>query len=189
MHPYKFDPKKHHRKSIRLQGYDYSQGGAYFVTIITYQRDCLFGEIVNEEMILNDFGKIADEYWSAIPQHFPFVELGAYVIMPNHVHGIIVINDAHKNNLLPSIVGARHASPLQKQLPPRGATPRSLGAIMGSFKSAVTKWVGRELNATGIWQRNYYEHIIRNEKDMQNKTDYIDANPMLWNDDDENPRY
>ena len=100
----KFDPQKHHRRSIRLKGYDYSQEGAYYVTIVTYHRDCLFGEIVNEEMILNDLGKIANECWCAIPEHFPFVELGAYVIMPNHAHGIIVIrNDESRIN-----VGATH---------------------------------------------------------------------------------
>ena len=98
----KFDPKKHHRRSIRLKGYDYSQAGAYYVTIVTYQRDCLFGEILNKEMSLNDFGKIAVECWRAIPEHFPFVELGAYVIMPNHVHGIIVI----RHDELMSNVGA-----------------------------------------------------------------------------------
>jgi len=85
----KFDPNKHHRRSIRLQKHDYSQEGAYYVTIVTYQRDCLFGEIVNKEMILNEFGKIADECWCAIPEHFPNVELGTYVVMPNHVHGIL----------------------------------------------------------------------------------------------------
>ena len=89
----KFDPKIHHRRSIRLQGYDYTQAGAYFVTMVTYHRDCLFGKIENEIMALNDFGKIADECWRAIPEHFPSVELGAYVIMPKHVHGIIVIRD------------------------------------------------------------------------------------------------
>lgn len=89
--PSKFDPQKHHRRSIRLPGYDYSQEGAYYVTIVTHQRDCLFGEIVNEQMILNDLGKIADECWRAIPDHFPFVALGAHVIMPNHAHGIIII--------------------------------------------------------------------------------------------------
>src|SRR5262245_20099154 len=89
----KFDPQKQHRHSIRLKGYDYSQVGAYYVTIVAYQRDCLFGEIVNKEMVMNDFGKIADECWCAIPDHFPFVELGEYVIMPNHVHGIIVIRN------------------------------------------------------------------------------------------------
>jgi REP element-mobilizing transposase RayT len=89
----KFGPQKHHRKSIRVKGYDYSQAGAYYVTIVTYQRDCLFGQIKNGEMHLNDFGKIADECWRAISEHFPFVELGAFVIMPNHVHGIILINN------------------------------------------------------------------------------------------------
>ena len=98
MSQFKFEPKKHHRRSIRLQGYDYSPEGAYYVTIVTYHRDCLFGEIVNKEMILNDLGKIANECWPEIPQHFPFVELGAYVVMPNHVHGIIVINDDRRNN-------------------------------------------------------------------------------------------
>jgi len=143
--------------------------------MVTYQCDCLFGEIKNENMTLNDLGKIADECWQAIPKHFPFVELGTYVVMPNHVHGIIIIHN----------VGATHASPLRKSA--NGPAAGSLGAIVGSFKSAVTKRIGREHNATGIWQRNYYEHIIRNEKDLQNKTDYIDANPMLWDDDDENP--
>jgi len=80
----KFDPQKHHRRSIRLQGYDYSQAGAYYVTIVTYHRDCLFGEIINKQMSLNNLGQIADECWGAIPEHFPFMELGAFVVMPNH---------------------------------------------------------------------------------------------------------
>lgn len=108
----KFDPQKHHRRSIRLQGYDYSSEGAYYVTIVTYQRDCLFGEILNgetpqgDDVFLSDFGKIADECWRAIPEHFPFVELGAYVIMPNHVHGIIVIrNDESHINVGATNVG------------------------------------------------------------------------------------
>ena len=153
----KFDPQKHHRRSIRLKEYDYAQLGGYFVTLVTYHRDLLFGEIANVEMHLNGFGKIADECWRAIPDHFLNVKLGVYVIMPNHVHGIIVINEnAAATNSSPS-VGARHASPL----PPHGVKPKSIGAIVGSFKSAVTKRVGREHIATGIWQRNYYEHIIR----------------------------
>lgn len=110
----KFDPQKHHRRSIRLQNYDYTQPGGYFVTIVTYQRDCLFGKIANEEMQLNNYGKIADEVWRAIPEHFPNVELSTYVIMPNHVHGVIVIR-ADENrmatNSSPS-VGAQHVAPL-----------------------------------------------------------------------------
>ena len=86
-------------------------------------------------------------------------------------------------------VGATHASPLHlPKTTSHGPLPRSLGAIVGSFKSAVTKRIGRELNATGIWQRNYYEHIIRDEQDLQNKSDYIEANPALWDEDDNNPR-
>jgi len=184
-HP-KFDPNKRHRKSIRLQGYDYSFAGAYFVTIVTYQRDCLFGKIENGEMLLNDFGIIADECWRAIPEHFPFVELGAHIIMPNHAHGIIVIraDESPTINGMTQYVGARHASPLQT--PPRGTPPHSLGAIVGSFKSAVTKRIGREHNATGIWQRNYYEHIIRNDREMDNIWRYIEANPAQWDADEEN---
>jgi putative transposase len=89
--PAKFDLQKHHRRSIRLPDYDYSQPGGYFITIVTYQRALLFGQIVDAEMQLNDFGGIADECWRAIPDHFPNVELGAYIVMPNHVHGIIII--------------------------------------------------------------------------------------------------
>ena len=90
-----FDPKIHHRRSIRLQGYDYSQSGAYFVTIVTYGRECLFGEIQNGEMQLSDYGRIADENWHAIPAHFPQIELGEFVIMPNHLHGILIVGATH----------------------------------------------------------------------------------------------
>lgn len=189
------NPHSHHRRSIRIKEYDYTSPGAYFVTLVTYQRDCLFGEIRDAKMALNDLGSIADECWRAIPDHFPFVELGAYVIMPNHVHGIIVIRESvgarHADDTIMGAtrrgtisVGARHASPQQ---PPRGPAPRSLGAIVGSYKSAVTRRIGREHNATAIWQRNYYEHIIRNDKDLQRITDYIEMNPLRWNEDDENP--
>ncbi len=174
----KFDPQKHHRRSIRLLGYDYSQAGAYYVTIVTYQRDCLFGKIENEEMILSDLGKIADECWRAIPDHFPLVELGAYVVMPNHVHGIIVITNGR---------GTIYRAPTQEQFqkPVVGSIP----TIIRTFKAAVTRRIGREHNATGIWQRNYYEHIIRDQTDLQNKTDYVDANPVLWDEDENNPQY
>ncbi len=181
----KFDPQKHHRRSIRLPGFDYSSEGAYYVTIVTYHRDCLFGEIVNKEMILNDLGKIADECWRAVPEHFPFVELGAYVIMPNHVHGIIFIrNDESYVN----VRATQWVAPTMPGAHPKGPKPNSLGAIIGSYKSAVSYRIHKEHNTTGIWQRNFYEHIIRDEKDLQNKTDYIESNPMLWDEDDENPQ-
>ena len=162
----KFDLQKHHRRSIRLKGYDYASAGAYYVTIVAWQRECLFGEVVNKEMVLNEFGKIADECWRAIPKHFPNVELGAYVIMPNHVHGIIDIR-ANESLLTMKKVGdgrgAAMLRPYDEQDPHRiNVKPGSLGAIVRSYKSAVSYRINKEHNATGIWQRNYYEHIIRN---------------------------
>ena len=176
----KLDPQNRHRRSIRLPEYDYTQTGAYFVTVVTDGRDCLFGAVVDGEMQLNDFGKIADECWWAIPDHFPFVELGAHVIMPNHVHGIIIINAAE-------VMSGRGAALLRPYEPSPNVKPGSLGAIIRSYKSAVSYRIHKEHNATGIWQRNYYEHIIRTDADLQRITDYINANPLRWNDDDENP--
>jgi putative transposase len=128
----KFDPNNHHRRSIRLKGYDYTQPGAYFVTMVTFRRECLFGEVIGGEMVLNPWGSVVDECWRAIPNHFPNVELGAYVVMPNHIHGIVVIREMGLS------VGTRHASPLPSN-PPRGVIPNFLGAIVGSVKSAVTR--------------------------------------------------
>ena len=184
----KFDSQKHHRRSIRLQEYDYSQAGAYYVTIVTYHRDCLFGEIINEEMILNVFGKIADECWRAIPDHFPNVELGAYVIMPNHVHGIIVITNGETIIGATPLKGTIYCAPTENIEQFGKPVKESLPTIIRTYKAAVTRIIGREHNATSIWQRNYYEHIIRDEKDLQNKTDYINANPSLWGDDENNPQ-
>lgn len=116
----KFDPQKHHRKSIRLKGYDYSQAGAYFVTIVTYQRDCLFGEIVNGELMLNEYGKIVQKWWDEIPIHFPNVELGAFVIMPNHIHGIIFVITERRGEVISPRNSPNHN--LQKNIniiPPR----------------------------------------------------------------------
>jgi putative transposase len=185
----KFNPNRQ-RKSIRIGGYDYSSAGAYFVTMVTYQRDPLFGEIKNGEVILSDFGKIADECWRAIPEHFSFVELGAYVVMPNHVHGIVVIRadeSATNGVVVDAGRGAGRGAAMLRPYVGSNVKPGSLGAIVRSYKSAVSYRIHKEHNTTGIWQRNYYEHIIRNEKDMQNKTDYINANPMLWDEDENNP--
>jgi REP element-mobilizing transposase RayT len=177
----KFDPKIHHRRSIRLQGYDYSQAGAYFVTIVTYQRDCIFGKIENGETKLNDLGRIADECWRAIPEHFPFVELGAHIIMPNHVHGIIVITDDGRGAIYRA---PTESAPTIEQF--GKPTIGSLPTIIRTYKAAVTRIIGREHNATGIWQRNYHEHIIRNEREMDNIWRYIESNPAHWDDDEEN---
>jgi REP element-mobilizing transposase RayT len=168
------------RQSIRLQEYDYAQPGAYFVTVISHQRKNRFGKIANGEMNLNQVGKIVEQTWLEIPLHFPNANIDIFVIMPNHIHGIInIIEDGR--------VGARHASPLQK--PQNGVQPQSIGAIIGSFKSAVTKRVHDLglLIGEKIWQRNYYEHIIRNEDDYHQITDYIETNPINWEYDHDNP--
>ena len=193
----KFDPQKHHRRSIRLPNYDYSQPSAYFVTIVAWHRECLFGEVVDGEMRLNNVGEIVQWEWLELPKRLRFIELGAFIVMPNHFHGILIFRQnvgatrPGLTNALSDKVSLPHmttegieGSPL-----PRGPKPASLGAIIAQFKSRVTKrlWKTPTLNRTPIWQRNYYEHIIRNEKDLKNKTDYIEANPMLWDEDDENP--
>jgi REP-associated tyrosine transposase len=179
----KFDPQKHHRRSIRIKEYDYAQPGGYFVTIVTYQRNCIFGNIVNEETQLNAFGKIADECWRAIPDHFPNVELGAYIVMPNHVHGIIVINDRADASASARRGTIYRAPTEQFGKPIIGSIP----TIIRTFNAAVTRRIGRELNATGIWQRNYYEHVIRNHEDWDRIHRYIESNPSMWAEDDENP--
>lgn len=193
----KFDPKKYHRRSIRLKEYDYSQAGGYYVTIVTWHRELLFGEIVNAESQLNKVGKIVEWEWLELSKRLPYVELGVHVVMPNHFHGILFIHEPVgatrqvqtrinpstailQTDTMEGIVG----SPL-----PRGPKPASLGAIISQFKSRVTKriWKFSEFKNTPIWQRNYYEHILRDETDLQNKTEYIQANPLLWDQDDENP--
>jgi putative transposase len=150
----KSEQMKLHRRSIRLKEYDYSQPGAYFVTMATFQRDGLFGQIANEEMQLNEFGTIAEDCWCAIPEHFANVELGTYVIMPNHVHGIIVIHDDG--------TGTIYRAPTVEQFGKPIAGP--LLTIIRTYKAAVTREIRHKSHVTNIWQRNYYQHVIRNEK-------------------------
>lgn len=192
----KFDPQKHHRRSIRLQGYDYSQAGGYYVTIVAWQRECLFGEVVNKEMTLSRYGEIVQKWWEEIPVHFTNVETGAFIVMPNHVHGIVVISERRGTVSVPMEYGANeisHDDDISSEIQ-GGETPPlrapTLGQIVAYFKYQSTKEMNLLDNTgtvTKFWQRNYYEHIIRNETDLQNKTDYIESNPLLWDDDDENP--
>ena len=189
----KFDPKIHHRRSIRLPGYDYSQAGAYFVTIVTQGRECLFGEVVDGVMVLNQYGEIVQKWWHDLPTHFPCVETGAFVIMPNHAHGVIIITDDGRgavpapNDRIPTTgrgdpapTTTTEMSPIQKP---------TLGQVVAYFKYKSTK----EMNAldtpgiiTKFWQRNYYERIIRNDEDYNRIHLYIEANPANWLTDNEN---
>ncbi len=185
-----FNPNIHHRRSIRLKEYDYSQEGVYFVTICTEKKECLFGDIVNGKMVLNDAGKIVDQCWLEIPQHFSNVQLHEHIVMPNHVHGIIEITNRG--------VGANYYSPnddtngynkrANNHSPLRPAQTfrspsKTVGSIVRSFKIGATKWFRQNTDIYVVWQRNYYEHIIRNGNSYQKIAEYIVTNPAKWADD------
>ena len=178
-----YNPEIHHRRSIRLKGYDYSQPGAYFITLVSYRRDEIFGEVVNMEMKLSALGQIAWDEWMKTAKLRPYVKLfeDEFVVMPNHAHGIIwLAGDAD--------VGARRrrAPTVEKfGAPVSGSIP----TIVRAYKSAVTYAINRAQNTRGapIWQRNYYEHIARNEAEINRFWDYIDNNPRKWEEDQLHP--
>jgi len=232
------DYPKHNRHSIRLQGYDYTRPGVYFITIVAHDRKCLFGEIVNGDMRMNECGEMARQCWLEIPNHFPQTQLDEYIIMPDHIHGIIIINDF-------PIVGAKNFSPRSFEPSPRSSqsspqpfdpsprscqsssqpsessprsfepSPRScqsspqpsepspnnmgakifsprpnttpfrspsqtIGSIIRGFKIGVTKWMHQNTDIQNIWQRNYYEHIVRNDDELHRIRQYIRNNPRNW---------
>jgi REP element-mobilizing transposase RayT len=171
---------RHDRRSIRLPGYDYSQAGAYFVTVVAQNRLCLFGDIENGTMRLNEAGQMVEGVWDAIPAHYPGVDVDAFVLMPNHVHGVIVLGD-----------GLLERGPAPAVAPP---PTLSVGDVMHRFKTMTTKRYADGVRQRGwtpfpgrLWQRNYYEHIIRDESALQRIREYIAENPARWDEDQENP--
>lgn len=176
------DPPR--RVSLRLPNFDYSQEGAYFVTICVNGRAYLFGEIVDGEMNLNEYGEIVAATWDDLPSYNAAIGLDAFVVMPNHVHGIIVI------------MGVEFARPdsgsfikTGEETPPLQKTP-SLGQIVGYYKYQTTSRINALMNASGstIWQRGYYEHVIRDETSLNRLREYITYNPLRWHLDRENPQ-
>lgn len=167
----KFNPDIHHRKSLRLKHYDYSQNGLYFLTLCSKNRECLFGEIITDVMVLNNLGKKVTEFWLNIPDYYPQVKLHQFVVMPNHIHGIIEIAKEETRG--------ECNSPLQPNNKFNG-TSQTIGAIVRGFKSGLTSWARKNTEHYNVWQRNYYEHIIRNEKTYQKIVEYITNNPILW---------
>ena len=166
-----YNPNIHHRRSIRLKGYDYSQAGLYFITICCENREHRFGKIENGEMILNEYGQIAFDEWLKTTKIRNNVELGAFIVMPNHMHGIIVLNH---------VVGAGFT--------PAPTKPATIGDIAGAYKSLVTNACIGICNSQNIrlgklWQRNYHEHIIRDEQSYQRISEYIINNPAKWAED------
>ena len=172
----KYNAKGHKRKSIRLRGYDYSQQGMYFVTVCTSDKKCNLGKIMNDDMKLNKYGHIVEKELLKSNIIRKEICINNYVIMPNHLHIIV------------SIVGADGRSPLQQHTTFR-MKPKSLSSFMSGFKSTVTKQINilHKTPGTPFWQRNYYEHIIRNEKKLSKIREYIINNPLKWLLDRENP--
>jgi REP element-mobilizing transposase RayT len=246
-----YDPHKHHRRSIRLKKYDYSQAGAYYVTLVAQNRDCLFGEVINDEMQLNEAGRMMHEIWESLPTRFASIELDEYIVMPNHIHGIIVINEVvedivgatvgatlvvarpddlvvqNKNKAGTSTAREDRASPaptnvngvndvgattvgatlvvahsdddlVAQNKNKAGTSPAPtkrviLGDVVGAFKSITTVEYIRGVHEKQwpsffkrLWQRNYYEHIIRHEESLANIRQYIMDNPRQWALDEEN---
>jgi len=213
----KYNPNIHHRKSIRLKGYNYSQSGAYFITICCENKICRFGNIINNEMILNDFGFIANNEWLKLVKRFSNFELDVFQIMPNHIHGIIVLNDVVgatlavaqndivqndiiqnnivqndivqndiiKNNIVQNDGVLNGGGDSRAGASP---APTTISDIIGAYKSLVSNGcleIYKSKNETmgKLWQRNYHEHIIRNEQSYQNISNYIINNPSKWDED------
>jgi putative transposase len=169
-----YGPEKHHRKSIRLRDYDYMQARAYFVTVCTHDAVRIFGAVVDGHMVLSDAGRIVQGCWDDLPYHYSHVQLDAFVIMPNHVHGIIMLMDHVGAGFKPA--------PTESTLLRRHGLPE----IIRAFKTFSSRCINqlRRTSGTPVWQRNYYEHIIRNDDDLHEVRRYIDDNPARWAEDE-----
>ena len=213
-----FNPDSHHRRSIRLKAYDYSTAGAYFVTIVTQERLCLFGDVTDGEAQLTNAGEMIQQIWHAIPDRFPTIEMDEFVVMPNHVHGILIIH----SDVGASLVGAQEVTHTKTTHSPVGASlvgalpadrarstdggrattrvaptedgPMTLGEVVGAYKSLTTHQYGKGVETHGwppfnkrLWQRNYYERVIRDARELDKAREYIANNPMQWELDAENP--
>ncbi len=163
----RYDPDKKHRQSVRLRDYDYSQKGAYFVTICVQGRQPLFGSVVDGEICLAANGLLAQSTWTGLTTRFPSVSLDAFVLMPNHLHGIVLLT------------------------PPQASGDKSpnLGEVIRAFKAVTTHNVRQSGQPDFAWQRNYYEHIVRDDNDLLRIQQYIGNNPVAWADDEENPNH
>ncbi len=173
-----YDPKKHHRHSIRLRNYDYASAGAYYVTICSFRRECLLGDVVDGNMVLNSYGHLAAAVWLWLEDRYPYVRLDAWVLMPNHMHGVLVIlADAEQDGRR----GGSRTAPTHQR--------KSLGRLVGAFKTVSTKHINilRDTPGMPVWQRNYHERVIRNGAELQRIRAYIGMNPARWPEDDNHP--
>jgi REP element-mobilizing transposase RayT len=176
-----FDPGQHHRRSIRLRGFDYSQRGIYFVTICTHKNQCVLGRIVDSTVVLTDAGWAVRKTWLSMPERFPGIVLDRFVVMPNHIHGVIaIVRESLRADRKPATQGAASSAP---------PTVPSLGAMIRAFKSVSAIEINCISGRHGhpVWQRNYYEHIVRDGRDLQKIFKYMAENPVRWESDQKNP--
>ncbi len=177
----RYDPDKHHRRSIRLKGADYTLPGSYFVTVCTCRRESFLGTIRRDKMILSPLGIAVRTCWDDLPRHYANVKLDEFVVMPNHIHGIVVLS----NVVDASPVGA---GPVVAGLRPAPTTGAPLTEIVRAMKSFSARRINELRDTTGapVWQRNYYEHIVRNEDELDCIREYIVQNPLRWTYDQDN---
>ena len=173
-----YDLLIHNRKSIRLKEYDYSQPVEYFITICTHDKKCVFGEVIEEQIRLSLIGEIVKNYWEKLPKHFPKVKLDEYVIMPNHIHGIIIITEGR--DLINQI-------PTKSNFPLMKNPKMTLGKIIRHYKAHSAKYIHDSGYVDFQWQPLFYDRIVRNDKELDNIRDYIINNPLKWFLDEENP--
>lgn len=179
---------RHHRRSIRLKGYDYTKDGAYFVTICARKRACLFGTVVNGYMQMNEYGWEVADCWMWLAQRYSYVHLDQWIVMPNHMHGIIVIADDRRGGsrtaptpTAPTGFVGRPAVGMDGS--PTAATKRkTLGRLIGAFKTVSTRRINDVRSTPGakVWQRNYYERVVRNSLQLRRVRRYITSNPSRW---------
>lgn len=176
-----YNAERHRRRSIRLPAWDYAGHGWYFITIVTAVRECRFGEVVGDEVVLSGDGVIVEEEWQRAAQVRAEVSTVLHVVMPNHLHAIVAMH-GDGDPKIDDRTALKHALGDRR---PLHRAPRSLGALVAGFKSAATSRIEREHDAPGmaVWQRGFYEHIIRDDRDLERISDYIVANPSRWHDD------
>ena len=181
-----YDPEIHHRRSIRLRGYDYSRPGSYYVTLCTQGKEHLFGQILEGEMHRNEWGDHVARCWEWLGQQYPYIALDEWTVMPNHLHGIIVVAEGR---------GASRSAPVNNPARFRRGASRSaptkrkpLGRLVGAFKTVSTDDINqlRGTPARPLWQRDFYDHIIRNEDELNKIREYIRTNPLRWASDPDN---
>jgi putative transposase len=194
--PARYDPQKHHRRSIRLKDYDYTLPGAYFVTIVAWRRQETFGQIRDGNMVLNRFGQVVMRTWQGLPYHYQNVVLDEFCVMPNHVHGIIQLVESDCRGGSDTTAASEPDQVMNKpgQEPTGGETRPSsmrhgLPEIVRAFKSYSARQINylRQTPNSPVWQRNYYERVARNEEELRQMAEYILNNPLGWDTDDENP--